>query len=161
MKILVFFLQKPGMVGFSVAELKALLSPFKLDLREVFKHEIKPEAFPEHPWQLNQELLRNYPFAYIEIPSIAILFKVMERAILIKAFLVPVGEAENYGELIKSIDEQALSESIQQETFAFNFETVNHHIRFVLFRKKLQLRFENNLFYVSSINEVRRNSRSV
>ena len=132
MKILVFFLQKPEMLGFSVPEFKALLSPFKLDLREVFKHEIKPEAFPEHPWQLNQELLKNYPFVYIEIPSLEILFKIMERAILIKAFLVPLGEAETYEELIKTIDEKVLNESIQEETFAFNFETVNHHIRFIL-----------------------------
>ena len=123
-KILTIFLQIPEFIEFCIPELKSLFSPYKIPLKELFKHEISTENFPDEPYKITRKTFKNFPYVYINIPDKAILNEILGRSILIVAFLESFSEGSCYEEVIANVDNKQLEEYLtKEEKFAFFVET--------------------------------------
>lgn len=123
-KILTVFLQIPEYIDFCIPELKALFSGYNIPLKELFKHEIPHDQFPNETYKITRKSFKNFPFVYLSIPDPIILKEIMNRSILIVAFLESLSEGSTYPELLKNIDPIQIEPYVEAtEPFAFFVET--------------------------------------
>ena len=123
-KILTVFLQIPEYIEFCIPELKSLFSGYQIPLKEFFKYEIPPEQFPDESYKITRESFKNFPYVYISIPDPIILKEILNRSILIVAFLESLSEGRTYPEVLKNIDHSQIEPYVNDpEPFAFFVET--------------------------------------
>lgn len=135
MKLLAQFKVIPNYVDFCIPELKALISLYNLDWREVFKHEFscndegedaissdslyysypfykdsleKKPKLPNNPEDIRHSSFRRFPFLYLEFPSIELAQLVISRSILLDVFIEVISEGRNYDDLILKTDHSIL-----------------------------------------------------
>ena len=123
-KILTIFLQIPEYVEFCIPELKSLFSGYQIPLKEFFKYEIPQEQFPDETYKITRKSFKNFPYVYISIPDPIILKEILNRSILIVAFLESLSEGTTYPEVLKNIDPCQIEPYVKEpEPFAFFVET--------------------------------------
>lgn len=123
-KILTVFLQVPEYIEFCIPELKSLFSGYNIPLKELFKYEIPSEEFPQESYKITRHSFKNFPYVYLSIPDPIILPDILNRAVLIVAFLESLSEGMNYPEVLKNIDPLQMEPYIKEkDPFAFFVET--------------------------------------
>ena len=130
MNLLTIFRQKPEYLNFCIAELKSLLSPYNPNPFDLFEHDLKghEEYVKDKPFRINKEIFPNFPFVYVKVDNVEVVHKVMERAILIRAFVDVFAEGANYEELLSNIHknmDRAREYIESPEPIAFELEANN------------------------------------
>ena len=130
MKLLTIFRQKPEYLNFCIAELKSLLYCYNKNPFDLFEHELKghEEYVKDKPFRINKQIFPNFPFIYVKVDNEDVVHKVMERAILIKAFVDVFAEGPNYEELILNLQnnmDRAREYIESPEPIAFEIEGKN------------------------------------
>lgn len=128
-KILTVFLQIPEYIEFCIPELKSLFSGYNIPLKELFKYEIPQEEFPQETYKITRRSFKNFPYVYISIPDPIILKEILNRSVLVVAFLESLSEGNSYEEVLKNINPSQMEPYIKEkEPFAFFVET--HQVKY-------------------------------
>ena len=96
MKFLICFKVYQPYETFCIPEFKALISPYNLELTDVFKYEITDPKIFEHSYLITKDKFKNYPFVYVELPNEEIVKSICQRTILIEKIIKVIGEGANY-----------------------------------------------------------------
>jgi len=130
MKTLAIFRKKPYYTTFCIPEAKSLLKDFGINNSvDIFPDDLKghEQLALEHPGQINEPLFPTFPLVYMNIDD-ETAKALLERSVLIKAFVKVYYEGKDLAELKENIKKNIgliQPEMDSTETFAFRVEPLN------------------------------------
>ena len=105
MKLLAVFREKPEYLDFCIPELKSLIYPYNKSVFDLFEHDVKgkEEIFKEKTYNLNMKFFKDFPYIYVKLDNEDITKKIINNAILTRAFIKVFGEGLNYEMLFEDL----------------------------------------------------------